>query len=327
MGNHIEWTPRGLGLALPPRDSTFAVYDITEDIMEPSYEDGDPFHGYTLSGEFTWKDGKKHRNYPALAYTRDSPRSSTGPGIFHSSTIAVGLSGPLGWLGVPTLMARGGLLNGNNIASTSSLINVFATVHVGVLEEENGPVPPVDPTNTHDSIHNSSWLDERVLFWGLFSDENEMQGVISPAIRGTKAAEVHLTDASMPAIDEIVPGYGFPSQSTDTNISEPSLGSLEFSYVLPEGMVHLKEGIHNWRMVAENSAWSAQSGSFSIGLIAPNGFAQWPDVSKRILHKIAEDLPSESVLVFAGGCNLNAQKFTQLPYCVYVICCDCYPKS
>ena len=317
MGNHIEWTPRGLGIALPPRDASFAVFDTPTAVLEPDYN-GNPFYGYPLSGEYEEIDGGKRRRFPALAYTAGLVGATSGIGIYQSSTVAVGHTGPMGWLGVPTLMSRVGLVRGNDIGSTASNINVFATVHIDVVEGSYGLSPPWDALDAHDSLANNSWLDERVLFWGLFSDENEMQGVVPPAARGTKAAEVPLSELSPPTLDTVVPGHsagtGVASEAAASAVASLD-GHLQFPFVLDQGLVHLKEGVYNWRKVVEHSAWSAQAGGFSTALVAPNGFARWPAVTKRLMDEIREEMPKEKVLLIAGGCHGNVEIFSRLMVC------------
>ena len=333
LGNHVKWTHRGLRLVLPPKDSRYAAYNPP--VSELELERGKPFYGYPESGSVVQDGSSRALRFPVLQYPKGSG-SDLEFGQNGAASAAVGFSGPLGWLGVPTVLARGfSVTRSTQLTSISALLSTLATVEAEVLTSATGSVEfSGHSLGENDTL--SGALDDKIVFWGLWSDEGDQQGQIPVRTYATDSVETPATKLGPSGVGDIVPNMVFPNEEAGTEhddtapatlleevstvASHNSDGSGNMNTSLPDWLSnsqqwHLAAAMRNFIVANLRGSWGSNSAGFSEALFSSDGFALWPGVARRIERKILADMAEETVTVLSGGCTFSISVMFNAMFC------------
>ena len=314
IGNHVRWSREGVHIVLPPPDTPSAVApsDVTSEVLRDGTASGEAYFDALNANVTLEKDGKRLFRYPLLAFRGDNTTSSPGGGGYFFGS-PLGMTGKLGWLGAPCMGITGStvdlvLLSGGlqtleilGMADPADIEQLIAEgngeLHLGALDR----LP----------VEDSQFLDDKVVFWGLWGEGESQQGLSPPALYGSSSAEIPLQKLGVPSVEKIVPSFPVNSSNQDLlpTLLNNSLPAHLESDVLSVGFtVQTAEAkitalaLHAWERVIETSSFGSNVYSYDIAITALDGFARWPGEIVRIAQDIERDLGSETIVLIPGGC-------------------------
>ena len=332
MGRHAEWTDSGVRLALPPKGVRSAVYwdEVGDAVANPAVErrvddDAQPFYDYPHTGAVVnSSDGHSSLQFPLLTYRTDATVSSNPTGIALSPAAPIGMTGPLGWLGVPSVLYHGGghgLLLGTAASITLDVMGaVLLHGNESVADLSHAGMGAVDNL----TAAQMEALDDRLLLWGRWGHIGNAQGIAPPALSGNAPLETRLSELStrlapsnllphhplLPYLQSfmegnvsdfpVTPDFGLQDRKSDPNGSDYNLSLATLL------------AVEAWEYAVTNSLFGGASGSFESALFTHDGFAPWPGHALQRMAATLNDLQQESVLLLPGGClyPLTAVQYT-----------------
>ena len=320
LGHHLRWTRRGITLMLPPKGTLSAVFpsEYSAADLERDRDSSLPFFDYEGTGAVVTEGGQTRLRYPFLAYRAEQQPQEC---IAYALSASGGLTGQLGWLGVPSALYTNPVIG--PYTPTSSLISLEIAAFINV----SAVVPQQQPLGAMDQVELSAAEEEGLMFWGLWGDAANMQGNIPPAIHGVGAAEVPLSYFGGVNVSSFIPDYPFASHMASLDDCEVPAEALEGgrlweevaaevgNFTTPEGITTMALAVMAWEMVVSNSAFGATAGSFELALTNTNGFVRWPGPTIDMLSSIEASLAREQVLLLPGGCTGQVNNFAALISC------------
>ena len=311
IGRHLQWSPQGLHIMLPPKELSYALYK--EELPQQYYA------AYAAE-------------YPLLVVGDGGAVVQQLEGAQRSTTEPLGMTGRLGWLGAPSIAVMGvGILT--QLSDGIQTLDLLATVPPSAAEavwrqDERLQPGALDQLPPEDS----ALLDDELVFWGQWADADYQQGMSPPSLSGARSAEVPLSLLGVPTLSDAIPSHPLAlySNASDPLAAVPPAYTPSPSLCADLAAVGLAcddtpgkaaaMAAEGWAAVVATSSFGSTVQSYDVALLAPGGFAHWPGTTHSLLLDVYDDLHRETVVMIPGGCLFEHRSFFGLMFCGYVSC-------
>ena len=326
LGHHVQWTPEGVVLMTPPPGTSYAEFPgeaeeaIFQDTPLPRMT---TVLDYPAANTTVLKGGKQMLRYPILTFNSERNGMPSGLGVYAATAFPLGMTGRLGWLGVPSIGIGGGGVGSFLLSQGLVTLDIMAVAAPAALEGIWNDSAAIQPgaLERMDPAHSEA-LDEAVVFWGLWGDIDSQQGLSPPGLSGVGSVEVPLSQLGVPRLQDAVPDHPLVDWIATGGGEYPVSGVLEqdmeevgYQFRSPS----MAMAIRGWEVLVEGSCYGASVYSYDLALWEPGGFARWPGETATLFMEIEDDLSREALILIPGGCLQYRDSLLQLGMlCLYV---------
>ena len=276
LGSHVAWHPQGLDILLPPRDVPWAEY-------------GKAAPGNNTSTCNSPTDVDPSGPLPVLQIALSFFTSKQWSIRLHRMQ-PVGAIGLLGWLGVPSMLITGALVDVYTTDATAFL-EIVATVKDPEGSIEGGKYNDFGISNA-----SASHIDEHLQFFGRWSDANDQQGTSPPPLYGAATADIPLSRLAFPRYSGLLQSLRATVQG-DQNSDDASV-QRRF-----------------WRSAMEEAAFGATGMGLFNAFVGVDGFpSRLQDIEERYNSMLSLLLHSDVTLII-GGCAAKRTEVFQYFSC------------